>query len=79
MAIGILAAWWWSFPVFPGAYFGLAFIDLRIQRWKLVHYQETGRWPWERESDITEDERMLRDVDRARREVDSRPPSTKLY
>lgn len=78
MAIGILAAWWWSFPVFFGAYFGLAFIDLRIQRWKLAHYQKTGRWPWEQESDFTEDERMLRDVDRAAREV-GMPPAEFVY
>lgn len=73
IAMGILAAWWLGPVVFLGAYFGLAAIDLRIQRWKLAHYQETGLWIGERKSDIPQDQQHLRDVDRAAREFGMQP------
>ncbi len=73
IAMGILAAWWLGPVVFLAAYFGLAAIDLRIQRWKLAHYQETGLWIGERKSDIPQDQQHLRDVGRAAREFGMQP------
>ena len=47
VAMGILAVWWWGLILFGAGYMALAFVDYRVQRWKLAHYEETGNWPWQ--------------------------------
>jgi Flp pilus assembly CpaE family ATPase len=51
LAAAILGVWWLGIIAFPAAYFGLASVDYQIQRWKLAHHADTGRWPWERAGD----------------------------